>query len=79
MKLNEIVEYKNMGTIQMALDEDGRKCYNYMHYFFGQHSTEDTLKGAKEMLEYDQEQAVKIRAAISMLSVRGYKVYKELA
>jgi hypothetical protein len=31
------------------------------------------------MLDYDQEQAQKIRNAISVLTVRGYKVYKEIA
>ena len=79
MKANEIVEYKGIGTIQCVLDEDGKKCYNYTHYFFGETTTEDTIKGAREMLDYDQEQAVKIRNAISVLSVRGYKVYKEIA
>jgi hypothetical protein len=79
MKVNEIQTYKTFGTIQCVLDEDGRKCYNYTHTFFGQTSTEDTIKGAREMLEYDQEQAVKIRQAISVLSCRGYKVYKEIA
>ena len=79
MKQGEIVDYKGIGTIQMALDEDGRKCYNYTHNFFGQTSTEDTIKGAREMLEYDQEQAQKIRQAISVLTCRGYKIYKEIA
>jgi hypothetical protein len=79
MKVNEIQIYKNIGTIQCVLDEDGRKCYNYTHYFFGETTTEDTIKGAREMLDYDQEQAQKIRNAISVLSVRGYKVYKEIA
>jgi len=79
MKVGEIVEYKGMGTIQMVLDEDGRKCYNYTHYFFGQTSTESTLKGAREMLEYDERKAQEIRTAISTLSARGYKVYKEIA
>ena len=79
MKVGEIVEYKGIGTIQMVLDEDGRKCYNYTHYFFGQTSTEDTIKGAREMLDYDQEQAGKIRLAINVLTCRGYKVYKEIA
>jgi len=78
MKVNEIQEYKGMGTIQCVLDDEGRKCYNYTHYFFGETSTEDTIKGAREMLEYDQEQAAKIRAAINTLRVRGYKVYKEI-
>ena len=79
MKVNEIQEYKGTGTIQCVLDDEGRKCYNHTHYFFGETSTEDTIKGAREMLEYDQEQAVKIRQAISVLSCRGYKVYKEIA
>jgi hypothetical protein len=79
MKVNEIQEYKGIGTIQCVLDDEGRKCYNYTHYFFGQTTTEDTIKGAKEMLDYDQEQAAKIRAAINVLTIRGYRVFKEVA
>ena len=78
MKVNEIQTYKTFGTIQCVLDDEGRKCYNYTHTFFGETTTEDTLKAAREMLEYDQEQAQKIRAAINTLRVRGYKVYKEI-
>jgi hypothetical protein len=79
MKLNEIVDYKGIGTIQMLKDEDGRKFYAYKHNFFNQVSDEDTIKGAKEMLEWEHTKAQEIRQAISTLTARGYKVYKEIA
>jgi hypothetical protein len=79
MKLNEIVPYKDMGTIQMIRNEDGEKKYIYTHKFFNEGFEEDTLKGAKEMLEYDDRKAQEIRGAIYTLKLRGYKVYKELA
>ena len=78
MKLNEIQLYKGIGTIQMTLNDDGEKCYLYTHNFFGQSYEENTIKGAKEMLDFDEENARKIREAINVLKVRGYKVYKEL-
>lgn len=79
MKLNEIVHYKDMGTIQMIRNEDGEKKYVYTHKFFNQDFEEDTLKGAREMLEYDDRKAQEIRGAIYVLKARGYKVYKEIA
>lgn len=79
MKLNEIVDYKGIGTIQMLKDEDGRKFYAYKHNFFNQVGDEDTIKGAKEMLEWEHSKAQEIQQAISTLTARGYKVYKEIA
>lgn len=79
MKQNEIVDYKGIGTIQMRLDEDGRKFYTYKHNFFNNPSDEDTIKGAKEMLEWEHGKAQEIRSAIDTLTARGYKVYKEIA
>ena len=79
MKLNEIVDYKGIGTIQMRLDEDGRKFYAYKHFFFNQPGDEDTIKGAKEMLDWEHGKAQEIQRAISTLTARGYKVYKEIA
>ena len=79
MKLNEIVDYRGIGTIQMRLDEDGRKFYAYKHNFFNHYGDEDTIKGAKEMLEWEHGKAVEIQRAISTLTARGYKVFKEVA
>jgi hypothetical protein len=79
MKLNEIVNYRGIGTIQMGKDEDGRKFYSYKHNFFNQYGDEDTIKGAKEMLEWEHGKAVEIQQAISTLTARGYKVFKEIA
>jgi len=79
MKVNEIVEYKGIGTIQMQLDEDGKKFYRYSHYFFNDFYDEDTIKGAKEMLDFEDDKASEIRKAITTLQIRGYKVYKEIA
>ena len=79
MKKNEIVDYKGIGTIQMLKDEDGRKFYAYKHNFFNQVSDEDTIKGAKEMLDWEDTKASEIRKAIYTLQTRGYKVYKEIA
>ncbi len=79
MKVNEIQVYKNIGTIQCVLDDEGHKCYNYTHYFFGERNTEDTIKAAKEMLDWEHTKAQEILKAISTLQSRGYKVYKEIA
>jgi hypothetical protein len=78
MKHNEIQLYKNIGTIQRARDEDGRTFYLYTHNFFGVESDEDTIKGAKEMLDWYEAKAQKIKEAIRTLQGTGYKVYKEL-
>ena len=79
MKLNEIVDYRGIGTIQMRLDEDGRKFYAYKHNFFNQYGDEDTIKGAKEMLDYEERQAQEIKQAISILKRHNYSVFKQLA
>ncbi len=79
MKQGETQIYKGFGTIQMALNDEGEKCYLYTHFFSGHTYEEDTIKGAKEMLEYEERQAQEIRSAISILSRHNYKVYKEVA
>jgi hypothetical protein len=78
MKLNEIQLYKNIGTIQRSRDEDGRTIYLYSHNFLGHESDDNTIKGAKEMLDYYEAKAQKIKEAIRVLRGSGYKVYKEL-
>ena len=79
MKLNETVIYKGIGTIQMSLNDEGDKCYLYTHFSSGQTYEEDTIKGAKEMLDWEEKQAQEIQQAIRVLAGRGYKVYKEIA
>jgi hypothetical protein len=82
MKLNEIQTYKNFGTIQMSKDEDGKTIYLYTHSFFGDNgytNDENTIKGAREMLDYYEAKAQKIKEAIRTLRGSGYKVFKELA
>ena len=79
MKLNETQIYKGIGTIQMAKNEDGDKCYLYTHFFSGKTYEEDTIKGAKEMLDYEDRQAQEIRQAISVLTRHQYKIFKEIA
>jgi hypothetical protein len=79
MKHNEIQLYKNIGTIQRACDEDGKTFYFYTHNFFGLEHDSDTIKEAKEMLDYYEADAQKIREAIRVLRGKGYKVFKELA
>ena len=79
MKQGETQIYKGIGTIQMAQNDEGEKCYLYTHFFNGKTFEEDTIKGAKEMLDWEEQQAQKIREAIQVLASRGYKVYKEVA
>ena len=79
MKLNETQIYKGIGTIQMAKNEDGERCYLYTHFFTGKTYDEDTIKGAKEMLDWEEKQAVEVKAAIAVLTRKGYKVFKEVA
>lgn len=79
MKLNDTQIYKGIGTIQMAKNEDGEKCYVYTHFFNGRSYEEATIKGAKEMLDYEEKTAQEIKQAITILSRHNYKVYKELA
>jgi hypothetical protein len=79
MKQGETVIYKGIGTIQMSKNEDSVKCYLYTHFFDGKTYEEDTLKGAKEMLDWAEKQAVDIKQAITILSRHNYKVFKEVA
>jgi hypothetical protein len=79
MKLNETQIYKGIGTIQMGKNEDGERCYLYTHFFNGRTYDEDTIKGAKEMLDYEERQAQEIKSAISILARHNYKVFKEVA
>lgn len=79
MKLNETQIYKGLGTITMAKNEDGERCYLYTHFFNGKTYDEDTIKGAKEMLDYEERQAQEIRSAINILRRHNYKVFKEVA
>jgi hypothetical protein len=79
MKLNETQIYKGIGTIQMSKNEDGERCYLYTHFFNGKTYDEDTVKGAKEMLDYEEKQAQEIRGAISILARHNYRVFKEVA
>ena len=79
MKQGEIQNYKNIGTIQMSKDEDGKTIYLYTHNFFNQTQDDNTIKAAKEMLDYYDEKARKIRDAINTLRGTGYRVFKEVA
>jgi len=79
MKLNETQIYKGIGTIQMAKNEDGDKCYLYTHFFSGKTYDEDTIKGAKDMLDWEEKQAQEIKQAIRVLQGKGYRVFKEIA
>jgi hypothetical protein len=79
MKQNEIQSYKGIGTIQMSLNEDGDKCYIYTHFFSGKSYEEDTIKGAKEMLDWEEKNAQEIQTAIRVLRLHNYKIYKEIA
>ncbi len=79
MKQGETQIYKGIGAITMSKTEDGEKCYVYTHFFSGKSFEEDTIKGAKEMLDWEEKQAVDVRAAIEVLSRRGYKIFKEVA
>jgi hypothetical protein len=78
MKANETQIYKGIGTITMSKNEDGEKCYLYTHFFSGKTYEEDTIKGAKEMLDYEERKAQEIKAAIQVLDRAGYKIYKEV-
>ena len=78
MKHNEVQIYKNIGTIQMTKNEDGLNCYVYTHFYSGKSYEEDTVKGAREMLDFEEKQAQDIQQAIRVLSRHNYKVYKEI-
>lgn len=79
MKQGEIVSYKGIGTIQMALNDEGEKCYIYTHFFEGKSYEEDTIKGAREMLDFEEKNAQEIRQAIRVLARHDYRVFKQVA
>ena len=79
MKLNEIQMYKNIGTIQMSKYEDGDRYYLYTHFASGNTSDDDTIKGAKEMLDWEEKNYREVQEAIRVLAGRGYKIFKEVA
>jgi len=79
MKLNEIQMYKNIGSIQMGKDEDGDRYYLYTHFASGNSFDEDTIKAAKEMLDWEEKNYQEVQSAIRILAGRGYKVFKEIA
>ena len=79
MKLNEIQMYKNIGTIQMSKYEDGDRYYLYTHFASGNSSDDDTIKGAKEMLDWEEKNYQEVKEAIRVLAGRGYRVFKEVA
>lgn len=79
MKLNEIQLYKGIGTIQMVKNDLNEKCYLYTHFYTGKTYEEDTIKGAKEMLDWEEKQAQDVKAAIEVLTRKGYRVFKEIA
>lgn len=78
MKENEIQVYKNLGTIQMVLDE-GKRWYISTHRFFNEQDEAQTLKEARENLEYQEARAKEVQAAISLLKRHRYRVFKEMA
>ena len=79
MKLNEIQIYKGIGSIQYVNDEYEGRVYVYRHFYTGESSWEETIKGAKEMLDWEEKQAVDVRAAIEVLTRKGYRIFKEVA
>ena len=79
MKQGEIQSYKGIGTIQMTLNDEGLKCYVYTHFFTGKSYEEATIKGAREMLDWEEKNAQEIQQAIRVLSRHNYKIFKEVA
>lgn len=78
MKENEIQLYKNLGTIQMIMDE-GKRYYISIHPFFGMEVETETLKEARKNLEYQEEHAREVQSAINLLRGYKYRVFKEMA
>ena len=78
MKENEIQVYRNLGTIQMVMDE-GKRWYISTHRFFNEQDEAQTLKEARENLEYQEARAKEIQAAILLLKRHKYRVFKEIA
>jgi hypothetical protein len=79
VKQGETQIYKGIGTITLSKNEDGEKCYFYTHFFTGKTYEENTIKGAKEMLDWEEKEALSVTYAIEVLKQKGYKVYKEIA
>jgi hypothetical protein len=63
----------------MGKDEDGVRFYAYTHFASGNQSDDDTIKGAKEMLDWEEKNYQEVQSAIRVLAGRGYKVFKEIA
>lgn len=75
MKVNEIQQYKNLGTIKMIMDE-GQRYYISTHHFFNQQDEARTLKAAREDLEYQELRAREVQAAVQLLKRHKYLVFK---
>ncbi len=78
MKHNEVQLYKGIGTITQTVDDEGLRCYLYTHLASGNTFEEDTIKGAKEMLDWEEKIHQEVQAAIRVLQGRGYRVFKEV-
>ena len=78
MKRNEVQLYKGIGTITQTVDDEGDRCYLYTHLASGTTFEEDTIKGAKEMLDWEEKNYQEVQAAIRVLQGRGYRVFKEV-
>ena len=79
MKHNEVQLYKGIGTITQTVDDEGLRCYIYTHFGSGQSFEESTIKGAREMLDWEEKTHQEVQAAIRVLQGRGYRVFKEVA
>ena len=79
MKLNEIQIYKGIGSIQYVNDEYEGRVYVYRHFYTGESSWEETIKGAKEMLDWEEKEAENVRQSIEVLPRKGYRICKEMA
>lgn len=79
MKLNETQIYKGIGSIKYVNDKYEGKVYFYTHFSSGDTFWDETIEGAKEMLDHSEKRNEEIKAAVRMLQGYGYKVYKEVA
>ena len=79
MKLNEIQIYKGIGSIQYINDEYEGRVYVYRHFYTGESSWDNTIKGAKEMLDWEEKEAQNVRQSIEVLTRKGYRIFKEMA
>lgn len=75
MRVNEIQQYKNLGTIKMIIDE-GKRWYISTHHFFNEQDEAQTLKAARENLEYQEARAREVQAAVQLLKRHKYLVFK---